>query len=246
MAQVFIGTSGWTYPSWKGIFYPADLPSTRFLEFYRNQFPTTEVNYSFYHLPRPSTYEKWAAQVPEGFVFAVKASRFITHTKRLKSVEEPWRIFLQHALSLGSRLGPILFQFPASFRCDHMRLAEFLTMARTVGPGAERLRLVFEFRHGSWFEEKVYRLLSGYGVALCIADSPQYPRREITTADFMYFRFHGRIRLFASSYTNADLAEEARKIRRFLYEGHDVYAYFNNDAEGSAVVNAQMLTAMTE
>jgi uncharacterized protein YecE (DUF72 family) len=125
MAPVFIGTSGWTYPNWRGTFYSEDLPSARFLEFYAQRFPTTEVNYSFYHLPRPSAYEKCTTQVPEGFIFAVKASRLMTHTKRLKGVEEPWRVFLQNAQSLGSRLGPILFQFPASFRCDHARLASF-------------------------------------------------------------------------------------------------------------------------
>lgn len=182
----------------------------------------TEVNYSFYHLPKPSTYEKWVAQVPEGFVFAVKASRFITHTKRLQSVEEPWRIFLQNAQSLGSRLGPILLQFPASFCRDHILLDDFLTMARTVAPGADRLRLVFEFRHASWFVDEVYRLLGRHGAALCIADSPQYPRGDVTTTNFLYFRFHGRIRLFASNYTKADLAEEGKKIRGFLQEGHDV------------------------
>jgi len=244
MAQIFIGTSGWAYPGWKGTFYPEDLPTARFLEFYSKKFPTTEVNYSFYHLPRPATYEKWAAQVPEGFVFAVKASRLITHTKRLTGVEAPWRAFLQTAQALGSRLGPILFQFPASFRCDQGRLAKFLKMARTVAPGADRLRLVFEFRHASWFAGEVYRLLSGHGAALCIADSPKYPRREVTTANFMYFRFHGRTRLFASSYTKTELAEEAKKMKRLLREGHDVYVYFNNDAEGYAVANARMLTSM--
>jgi uncharacterized protein YecE (DUF72 family) len=244
MAQVFIGTSGWNYPGWKGTFYPAKLLSARFLEFYRTRFSTVEVNYSFYHLPTPATYKKWAAQVPEGFIFAVKASRLMTHTKRLQRVEEPWRVFLQNTQSLGSRLGPILFQFPASFRFDHVRLAEFLKMARTVVPGADRLRLVFEFRHASWFADEVYRLLSEHGAALCIADSPKYPRREIATTNFIYFRFHGRSQLFASNYTKTDLSEEAEKIRRYLHEGKDVYAYFNNDAEGYAVANARMLTAM--
>ena len=111
-------------------------------------------------------------------------------------------------------------------------------MVRTVGPGADLLRLVFEFRHASWLVDEVYRLLSGHGAALCIADSPQYPRCELTTSNFMYFRFHGRIRLFASNYTKEDLAEEARKRRRFLHEGHDVYTYFNNDAEGFAALTA--------
>lgn len=244
MAEILIGTSGWTYSSWKGTFYPEDLPSARFLEFYMKRFPTTEVNYSFYHLPRPATYEKWAAQVPKGFIFAVKVSRLITHTKRLAGVEEPWRVFLQSAQSLGSRLGPILFQFPASFRCDHARLAGFLKMARKVAPGADRLRLVLEFRHESWFSNEVYKLLSCHGAALCIADSNKYPRREVTTANFVYFRFHGRTRLFTSNYTRTELAEEAKKMRQHLQEGHDVYVYFNNDAEGYAVSNARTLTTM--
>ena len=244
MAQILIGTSGWTYTSWKGTFYPEDLPSARFLEFYTKSFPTTEVNYSFYHLPKPATYEKWAVQATEGFIFAVKASRLITHTKRLAGVEEPWRGFLQNAQSLGPHLGPILFQFPASFRCDHARLAGFLKMARTVAPGADRLRLVFEFRHEFWFSDEVYRLLSCHGAALCIADSNKYPRREVTTANFAYVRFHGRARLFASDYTKAELVEEAKKMRRLLKRGDDVYVYFNNDAEGHAVANARTLTEM--
>ena len=244
MAQAFIGTSGWTYPSGKGLFYPADLPSARFLEFYKNQFSTTEVNYSFYHLPKPATYQKWAAQVPDGFVFAIKASRLLTHTKRLNGVEEPWRIFLHNARSLGSRLGPILLQFPASFRYDPGRLAEFLNMTRTVAPEADSLRLVFEFRHASWFVDEVYGLLSDHRAALCIADSPTYPRQEVRTSNFMYFRFHGRIQLFASNYTKTDLSKDVTKMRQYLHEGQDVYAYFNNDAEGYAVANARMLTEM--
>jgi uncharacterized protein YecE (DUF72 family) len=192
MSRLLIGTSGWTYPSWKGVFYPKDLPSARFLEFFTKKFSTTEVNYSFYHLPKPTTYKKWAAQVPESFMFAVKASRFITHIKRLTDVEEPWRLFLQNAQALGPHLGPILFQFPASFRRDNDRLTEFLKMARTVAPGADRLRMVFEFRHESWFSGDIYRLLSRHGAALCISDSSRYPRRDVMTADFVYFRFHGR------------------------------------------------------
>ena len=244
MAQILIGTSGWAYSNWKGTFYPEKLPSARLLEFYTKRFPTTEVNYSFYHLPRPATYEKWAAQASEGFMFAVKASRLITHTKRLTGVEEAWRVFLQNAQLLGPHLGPILIQFPASFRRDHTRLAEFLKMARTVASDSDRLRLVFEFRHESWFSDEVYKLLSNHGAALCIPDSPQYPRRAVTTADFVYFRFHGRTRLFASDYSKAELAEEAKEMRRLLKEGQDVYAYFNNDAEGHAVENARTLTAM--
>ena len=246
MARLLIGTSGWAYPSWKGFFYPEDLPGRRYLEFYSREFSTTEVNYSFYHLPRPSTYEKWAAQVPEDFIFALKASRFITHVKRLVDVEEAWTTFVQNALTLGSHLGPILLQFPPSYRCDRKRLAAFLRIAQRSVPKSHPLRLVFEFRHESWFCEETSDLLRRHGAALCIADSPGYPRSEEVTADFAYMRFHGRTDLFASSYSDAELAREAKLIRGYLRNDLDVYAYFNNDALGHAVANARTLNQLLE
>ena len=241
MARLLIGTSGWTYSSWKGIFYPSDLPSRHYLEFYAREFSSTEVNYSFYHLPRPSTYGKWAAQVPDQFLFALKASRFITHVKRLVDVEEAWVTFVQNALAVGSHLGPILLQFPPSFRCDRPKLAAFLRIAQRSAPKSRPVRLVFEFRHESWFSEQTYSLLRRHKAALCIADSPRYPRRDVVTADFVYLRFHGRTDLFASKYTDSELAEEAKQIRRYLRDGLDVYVYFNNDAFGHAVANARTL-----
>lgn len=234
-AQVWIGTSGWTYPSWRGKLYPDDLPAARFLEFYAREFRTTEVNYSFYHLPRPATYRKWAASTPEEFVFSVKASRFISHVKRLQDVAEPWRVFVENARTLESRLGPILLQLPPSLRRDDDRLAAFLEEAGTG------LLLVFEFRHPSWFEASVYDLLRRHRAALCIADSPQYPRADVVTADFAYLRFHGRKKLFASAYTRSELEEEARKIRAWRRSRIEVFVYFNNDAEGHAVANARTL-----
>lgn len=241
MARLLIGTSGWTYSSWKGVFYPSDLPSRHYLEFYAREFPSTEVNYSFYHLPRPSTYEKWAAQVPDEFIFALKASRFITHIKRLVDVEEAWATFVQNALVLGSHLGPILLQFPPSFRCDRRKLAAFLGSAQWPAPKSQPVQLAFEFRHESWFSEQTYALLSRHNAALCIADSPRYPRKDLLTADFVYLRFHGRTDLFASKYTESELADEAKRIRRYLRDGRDVYVYFNNDALGHAVANARTL-----
>jgi uncharacterized protein YecE (DUF72 family) len=244
VARILVGTSGWTYASWRGTFYPEGLPNRRYLEFYAREFPSTEVNYSFYHLPRPQTYANWAAQVPDGFVFAVKASRLITHSKRLLAVDEAWQLFVQHALALGSRLGPILLQFPATFQREPGRLAGFLTMAREHAPEQPPSRLVCEFRHESWFTDQIYRLLERHGAALCIADSPSYPRRDVRTAAFTYFRFHGRSHLFASSYSEPELAHEARLMKRFLREGVDVYAYFNNDARGHAVENARLLRTL--
>ena len=246
MARFLIGTSGWTYPSWRGPFYPEDLPSRRYLEYYAREFPTAEVNYSFYHLPRPQTYANWAKQVPDSFVFALKASRLITHTKRLLEIEEAWHTFVERALALGPHLGPILLQFPASFQRERSRLKRFLEMAQDVTADAPSLRLVFEFRHDSWFVEEIYRLLKCYGAALCIADSPDYPRRDVLTTDFAYYRFHGRTQLFASRYTKAELTQEVRRMKQYLRDGIDVYVYFNNDARGHAVKNARTLRTLLE
>lgn len=244
MARCFVGTSGWTCPDWRGPFYPDDLPSRQYLEFYAKEFPTTEINYSFYHLPKPATYAKWATHVPDGFVFAVKASRLITHTKRLERVGEVWQTFVHNAQALGTHLGPILLQFPSSFRCDLKRLAEFLDMVRGSISDDPAGRLVFEFRHDSWFTDDIYRLLKRHHAALCIADSPTYPRRDVRTTDFAYLRFHGRKQLFVSSYTKTDLAEEAKRIKAYLRDGMAVFAYFNNTARGRAIENARALKAL--
>ena len=246
MARALVGTSGWTYASWRGAFYPEDLPSRRYLEFYAREFQTTEVNYSFYHLPRSRTFANWAAQVPQAFVFAVKASRVITHTKRLQEVEEAWHNLLENAKALALHLGPILLQFPASFPRDSARLARFLDVAQGVASTNIPLRLIFEFRHDSWFTDESYRLLKRHGAGLCIADSPGYPRKDVLTADFTYFRFHGRSQLFSSEYSEAELAEEAQKMKRYLRDGVDVFAYFNNDARGCAIKNARSLKARLE
>lgn len=245
MTKLLIGTSGWTYASWKGPFYPKDLPSRDFLSFYAAEFPTTEVNYSFYHLPKPSTYERWRTLAPDGFVFAVKASRFITHIKRLNDVADAWRTFLQNASVLGSHLGPILFQFPPSFRVDQDRLRAFLSIVQKTARKSHPLRLVCEFRHDSWFTDTIYRLLQRHGVALCIADGSKYARRDVITTDFTYIRYHGRNKMFASDYTDKELSEEAARIRRYRREKLDVYVYFNNDASGYAIKNARSLSALT-
>ena len=241
MAHLFVGTSGWTYTRWKGIFYPEDLPSRHYLEFYSRKFDSTEVNYSFYHLPRPSTYDKWVGQVPEEFLFAVKASRFITHVKRLAGVDDAWRTFVENARTLRGHLGPILLQLPPSFRCDRTKLAAFLKITHASSQNLRALRLTVEFRHESWFTEEIYAVLRCHNVACCIADSPGYPRRDVATANFVCQRFHGRTHLFASKYTKGELTEEAKRIREHLREGRDVFAYFNNDAKGHAVENARTL-----
>ena len=187
----------------------AGLAKPSVSQVYAREFPTTEVNYSFYRLPKASTYENWSRQVPENFVFAVKASRFITHIKRLQDVDEAWHTFVHNARHLGDHLGPILLQFPPSAPCDVARLKRFLAIAQPAEKTAAPLRLVLEFRHDSWFTDRVYRLLNRYRAALCIADSARYARRNVITSDFAYLRFHGPQQLFSSKYPDAQLAKES-------------------------------------
>ncbi len=244
MARVFIGTSGWTYSSWRGSFYPEDLPSARWLTYYAEHFDTAEVNYSFYHLPRETTYANWYNRTPPDFVFALKASRFITHIKRLEGVEESWKTFVERALTLKEKLGPILLQVPPSFHAtteNIERLAGFLHYAG----GSAQPRIALEFRHDSCFQAPALELMRRYQAALVIAHSTRYPMPEvIATAPFAYFRFHGPDEMFASSYSDGALRKWSRHMKAFLEDGADVYAYFNNDVGGYAVNNARTLAKM--
>ncbi len=239
--ELLAGTSGWNYYDWKGRFYPADLKAKDYLAHYAKHFLTTEVNYSFYHLPQPTTYSNWASQVPKDFVFAVKASRFITHIRRFREVEEAWQKFLDNAAVLGQQLGPILLQLPPSFRQDTKLLEGFLQDTR-MRRGSKDLRLAFEFRHATWFDDPVYEILEQHGAALVIAHSQPYPQAPcLVTAPFVYLRFHGPGRLFASEYSREELEGWAKKIRTWLTRGMAVYAYFNNDYHGYALENAKLL-----
>ncbi|KPJ57424.1 hypothetical protein AMJ49_00600 [Parcubacteria bacterium DG_74_2] len=261
MANLFIGTSGWVYSHWEGIFYPKDLPSKDKLKYFSQNFKTTEINYSFYHLPRPATYQKWYLETPAGFIFAVKASRFITHIKRLKAVKEAWQQFVENAFNLKEKLGPILFQFPPSFKATEeniKRLKDFLKFITgyALYPKSYILRFAFEFRHESWCDEKIYKILKKYNVAWVIAcppigwslkatgrraDSPRYPKVDVVTTDFVYIRMHGSKVLFSSKYTKEELNDLAKKIKKWLKQRLDVYCYFNNDAYGYAIENAKEL-----
>lgn len=230
-AKVLVGTSGWNYPHWRSIFYPPNLPERDWLTFYAQEFPVVEVNYSFYRLPKPSTYKRWGEQTPADFHFALKASRFITHIKRLKGVKKALSLFLENAESLGKKRGPILFQFPPSFRADLDRLEKFLELLPKDGQYA------FEFRHSSWFGKDIYALLQNSNVALVAADTPRFPYVEVQTADFFYLRLHGHEVLYASKYRATQLKEYAKKIRSWQKRG-DVFVFFDNDARGFAVDNA--------
>lgn len=245
-ARLCVGTSGWSYGAWREIFYPKKVRTTyERLAFYSESFNSVEVNYSFYHLPKPETCAKWSETVPPDFVFAMKASRLITHIRRLEGVEEAWEKFLGSLRSLGKRLGPILFQFPASFQADPDRLSRFLALVRR-NRGSPHIRPVFEFRHPLWFTEKTYGILRDAHATLCIAHSARYPYIEEVTAGLVYYRFHGPKELFASRYTDAQLQSWATQMRGHLAAGRSVCAYFNNDVHGYAVENARTLRDLIE
>lgn len=250
-SEIFIGTSGWAYCHWDGIFYPENLKPEEKLKYFAKHFKTVEINYSFYHLPRKSTYQKWYLQVPEDFLFATKASRFITHIKRLKEVKEAWKTFLENALILKEKLGPILFQFPPSFKATEeniKRLEGFLKFITDykIQNIKYKIRFALEFRHKSWCNKKIYNLLKKYKVAWVIADSSRYPRADAVTADFIYIRLHGPGAIFSSKYTKKELISLAQKIKKWQKEGKGIFLYFNNDFSGFAIENAKELLKLLE
>ncbi len=230
-----IGTSGWSYAHWQGLFYPQNLPKEKWLEYYCQYFDTVELNSSFYHLPQKKTFKNWRQRTPKNFLFSIKASRFISHLLKLNGASESLENLLDNALGLKEKLGPILFQFPPNFELDVERLGKFLKIL----PADKRF--TFEFRHESWFCPKVYKMLAKNNLALTISDTPNYPLVFETTADFVYIRLHGHEVLYASKYSQAELSEWTQKIKGWLADGLDVYIYFDNDANAHAVENAKEL-----
>ncbi|MFQ5925521.1 MAG: DUF72 domain-containing protein, partial [Dehalococcoidia bacterium] len=194
-AKYYIGTSGWVYPHWREVFYPPKLTQSKWLEFYTRHFPTVELNNSFYHLPSEKAFENWRDTSPDGFVYAVKVSRFITHIKRLKNVEEPIETFLGRAMLLQGKLGPLLYQLPPNMHRNDERLDAFLSLL----PGGHRH--VVEFRHESWLDEGVFEILRRHNGGFCVFDMPGLPCPLVATADFAYIRFHGSSGLYFSCYS---------------------------------------------
>ncbi len=221
--RIRIGTSGWTYPHWRGLFYPADLRRGDELRWYCGQFDSVEVNFSFYRLPLPHMIAVWVETTPPGFLFAMKAGRYLTHRLKLRDAAEGLANFLGRAILLQAKLGPILFQLPATSRCDLEVLESFLELL------PRPLRFAFEFRHPSWFRDEVYELLALQGCALAIADTPDYPISFELTAEFVYARLHGHTALYQSAYSDEELAEWAERARAWSAAGRDVFVYFDND-----------------
>lgn len=240
MAIFRIGTSGWHYKHWRGIFYPPDLPPTAWLSYYAAEFGTVEINNSFYRLPSEATFEAWRDQAPPGFLFAVKASRFLTHMKKLKDAEEPLGNILGRARLLGAHLGPILYQLPPYWGRDLTRLEAFL---RLLPPDLEH---VFEFRDPSWLVAETFELLRRYGAGLCIYDLPGYTSPLQVTAPFAYIRFHSSTDLYGGEYGEERLRPWAERIRTLGAQAETIYIYFNNDAFGYAVSDARILRRLLE
>jgi uncharacterized protein YecE (DUF72 family) len=262
--MIRIGTSGWLYPPWRGVFYPKGLAHRRELEYISRKVSSVEINGSFYSLQRPTSYQAWFEQTPDDFLFAVKGGRFITHMKRLRDIETPLaNFFASGLLALRHKLGPILWQFPGNFQFDAALMADFFRqLPRTTTAAAslakkhdERLdgrewtkpgrkgplRHAIEVRHPSFGTEEFVDLAKEHNVALVVADTAgKFPCFDDVTADFTYIRLHGDVELYASGYSDEALDKWAAKIRSWHKNG-DVYVYFDNDMKVKAPGDAMSL-----
>ena len=233
--MILVGTSGYNYPEWKGSFYPADLPATKFLPYYASRFPTVEINYTFYRMPTPKLIAGWRAQVPPQFRFTLKAPKRITHDRRLRAddVAESLQGFITAAAELGPQLAALLFQLPPNFKKDLVVLNEFLALLPPKTTAA------FEFRNESWFDEHVYDLLRSRNVALCVADSEKRETPLVSTATYAY------LRLRDEGYGDADIAQWTQTARTLSETASDVFVYFKHEDEGKgAAFGQQMMTLL--
>jgi uncharacterized protein YecE (DUF72 family) len=235
-----IGCSGWNYKAWSGSFYPRTLPPARWLEFYAERFDTVEINNTFYRLPERSTFEGWRARLPKHFLAAIKASRFLTHMKRLRDPVEPVDRLFSRADALAQRLGPVLYQLPGNFTCDLSRLETFLKALPKRLRGM-RLYHVMEFRHPSWYVKDTFDLLEEQHVSLCLHDKLGSKIVEPPVGPLVYLRFHGTSGHYHGSYGRRELTAWAHRLAEYAQEGRKVFAYFNNDPGASAVRNALTL-----
>jgi uncharacterized protein YecE (DUF72 family) len=235
LPKLYIGTSGWHYAHWIGPFYPKNLEKKDMLNHYLQFFSTTEINNTFYKLPDQSSFQNWAEQVPENFTFSVKASRYITHMKKLKNADDALNNFLNGIKPLKNKLGAILFQLPPHWKCNIERLKSFLELL------PPEKQYVFEFRNSSWWNDTVYDLLKTSKAAFCIFDLAGVLSPTISTTDFIYIRLHGPDDAYQGLYSEETLQEWADKIAKWIQQQKTVYCYFDNDQEGFAIKNALRL-----
>ena len=235
--MIYVGTSGWQYSSWKKRFYPDKLPQRKWLEYFSERFPTVEVNNSFYMLPKETSFERWRDESAPGFVVTVKASRYITHIRRLRDCRDPVKFFWSRASLLKDKLGPILFQLPPRFIADADRLQSFIkVLPKGIVPA-------FEFRDPSWETEEIYEILDRAGAALVLPDRPGARVPDVVTGGWSYIRFH-QGRRTGPFYPRSKLRRWADRIAGM--GAKDTYVYFNNDPQGAAVRDARILMELLE
>ena len=228
MAQLYVGTSGWAYPTWKPAFYPEKLAQKKFLNFYASKLNAVEVNYTFRQLVKETTVQNWIADTPEHFRFTIKAHQVLTHIKRLKNAEEFLARFVGtlEGLERAGRLGPLLFQLPPNYKVDQVALSDFLKLLpRTV-------RAAFEFRNESWFTDATWDVLRERNIALCVAETEERDTPDVATADYAYYRYR------KPSYTAEERTVMSGRIREHLVAGRDVYAYFKHEETPEGVLYA--------
>ncbi len=238
--DIRVGTSGWNYKHWRDNFYPSRLQPEEWLDYYAGHLSTVEINNSFYNLPSPDTFRKWSGIVPESFLFSVKASRYITHMKKLKDPAEPLGRFMEGANHLGERRGPILFQLPPRWRLNPGRLKEFLEHLPGNTPAA------FEFRDTTWWNDEVYRILEEYNAAFCIYHLAGTESPRVVTSDLVYIRLHGPGDAYQGLYDKNTLSGWVGAANTWAEQGKDVYCYFDNDQNGYAARNALEMRDMIE
>jgi uncharacterized protein YecE (DUF72 family) len=238
--KIWVGTSGWHYKHWVGTFYPKGTKNDEQLAYYLQFFKTVELNNPFYRLPKPIVFANWRKATPTDFIFAVKASRYITHNKKLNVEKKSIRIFFDSVKKLKEKLGPILFQLPPSWKINAERLAGFLKIL------PKKYRYTVEFRNHTWYDEHIYELLRKYNCAFCIYELQHHLSPLEITADFVYMRLHGPGNKYQGKYSKTILKSWAKKCLQWQKEGKDVYVYFDNDQEGYAAINAKELQSLVD
>lgn len=239
VGRAFIGTSGWNYDSWRDEFYEGGPPNG-WLAFCAARFTGIEINATHYRLQSVSTFRRWRDQTPPEFRFALKAHRYLTHNRKLNDPLPPIRLERDRAAGLGEKLAVVLWQLPGNF---HRNLERLICFARALRAW-RRARHAIEFRHRSWFDAEVAACLREHRIAVCQSDAADWPLWDAVTTDFVYLRLHGHELTYGSDYSESELSDWARKVRRWLREDRKVHVYFDNDAFGHAPRNAERLIAL--
>lgn len=237
--NIHIGTSGWSYKHWKGVFYPPKLKATEWIRFYSDNFRCTEINGSFYKLPTEETVTEWTKKVPADFIFCPKMSRFLTHMKKLNDPEEPLQRFFGIFEPMKKMMGPVLLQLPEVLKFNYDKTEHLYHLMKSK---YEEYDFVMEVRHPSWLQAESLTLMAKFDIGLVISQSGErFPYSEMITAKNIYIRFHGPQALYASSYSDTMLKDFVKKFKKWEKQGHTIWAFFNNDIHGYAIQDGKRL-----